>query len=138
MGKKEIELLDRILEKLDYIDPPVKKYQVNSDDPEIGVYLVDLEDVCYITTKHDHGRDEVVFVTTEKNYYSNEGLKDIENRLAENPYFMRTSKYYIVNLSMIKGLSMNNARDLWFKGLDKPIVNGVTGTYLREFEERLK
>ena len=138
MGKKETELLQQILEKLDYIDPPIKKYQVNCDNPEIGVYLLDLEDVCYITTKNEHGRDEVVFVTAEENFYSNEGLKDIEDKLAENPYFMRSSKYYIINLSKIRAMKVNNARDLWFKGLEKPITNGVTGTYLQEFEERLK
>jgi DNA-binding LytR/AlgR family response regulator len=138
MGKKETELLGQILEKLDHIDPPVKKFPVSCEDPEISVYLVDLADVCYITTKNDHGRDEVAFITAKETFYSNEGLKDIEEQLKDHPHFMRSSKYYIINLSRIKGLKVNNARDLWFEGLKNPITNGVTSTYLEEFEKRLK
>jgi DNA-binding LytR/AlgR family response regulator len=138
MAENEKDLLRKIAEKLDYIDPPVKKFPVEAVDPEMGVLLIDLKDVCYITTKNDTGRNEIMLVTADGNYYSNLSLKDVDNKLEKHPHFLRTSKYYVVNLSKISGLKVNNSRDLWFEGIKDPITNGVTGTYLEEFEKRLK
>ena len=58
--------------------------------------------------------------------------------MLDNPHFMRTSKYYIVNLDKICGMKVNSARDLWFKGVKKSIVNAVSDTYLSRFLKRLK
>ena len=48
--KKETqeELLKEILLRLNSIDPPVRKIAVNSPDPAMTMYFLDLEDVCYI------------------------------------------------------------------------------------------
>jgi DNA-binding LytR/AlgR family response regulator len=138
MTKKDTELLGQILEKLNYLEPGIKKFPVEPIDAKMSVYLLDLEDVCYITTRNEFGRKEIGFVTAKKQYFSNLSLRDIEKRLLDNPHFMRTSKYYIVNLDKICGMKVNSARDLWFKGVKKPIVNAVSDTYLSRFLKCLK
>ena len=130
--------LQKILDKLNYIDPPIKKFPVTPEDPSMTISLVDLKDVCYITTKSTAGREETGFVTSNnKTYYSNLRLTEIEKKLAVNPHFMRTSKFYMVNLTKIRALRVSSARDLWFEGLEEPIINAVTSTYLSEFLKRL-
>ncbi len=138
MSETEKDFFKKIIERLDYIDPPVKKFAVEPVDPEMGVLLIDLKDVCYITTKSDGGRSEIMLVTADGNFYSNFSLKKVNEIIAKHPHFMRTSKYYIVNLTQISGMKVNNARDLWFKGVKGSISNGVTSTYLEKFEKRLK
>ena len=139
MRKEETDVLQKVLERLLYLDPPIKKFPVTPEDPAMAVYFLDLKDVCYITTKADQGREETLLMTSgKKGYYSNHRLTDIEERLKEHPHFIRTSKYYLVNLTKIRALRMSSARDLWFEGLDEPVVNAVTNTYLADFEKRMK
>ncbi len=138
MARGDSELLKQVLEKLMYLDPPIKKFPVTPEDAAMAVYFVDLKDVCYITTKSDQGREETMFVTSGgKAYFSNLRLTEIESRLKEHPHFMRTSKFYLVNLTKIRGLKVSAARDLWFDGIKKPVVNAVTSTYLADFEKKL-
>ncbi len=138
MKKYDETLLKEILEKLTRIEPPVKKFPVTPEDPAMSVYFVELSDVCYITTKSDAGRVETMFMTSSgKPYYSNLRLMTIEERLKEHPHFMRSSKFYIINLSKIRALKVSSARNLWFDGLDNPVINAVTSSYLAEFEKRL-
>ena len=129
--------MEKILEKLDYIEPGIKKFPVLPEDAKMGVFLLNLEDVCYISTKTDSDRKEVVFVTKKKKYYSNLNLKEIAEKLDSNKRFLRTSRYFIINLEKVSGIKVNNARDLWFEGIKKPVENAVFDSYLREFEERL-
>lgn len=139
MPTREPDTLEKILERLRHIDPPIKKFPVAPPEPDMGVYFVELKDVCFITTKADQGRDETMFMTTTKEaFYSNLGLSEIEEKLKEHPHFLRTSKYFLVNLTKIRALKVSSARDLWFYGIEKPILNAVTSTYLAEFEKRLK
>ncbi len=138
MARGDSELLKEVLEKLMYLDPPIKKFPVTPEDAAMAVYFVDLKDVCYITTKSDQGREETMFmISGGKAYFSNLRLTEIEKRLAEHPHFMRTSKFYLVNLTKIRGLKVSAARDLWFDGINNPVVNAVTSTYLADFEKKL-
>ena len=139
MARGETDLLKQVLEKLMYLDPPIKKFPVTPEDPAMAVYFLDLKDVCYITTKSDQGRDETMFMTSGgKAYFSNLRLTEIEKRLKDHPHFMRTSKFYVINLTKIRGLKVSSARDLWFEGLKEPVANAVTSTYLAEFEKKLQ
>jgi len=89
MARGETDLLKQVLEKLMYLDPPIKKFPVTPEDPAMAVYFLDLKDVCYITTKSDQGRDETMFMTSGgKAYFSNLRLTEIEKRLSEHPHFM--------------------------------------------------
>ncbi|HMM59053.1 MAG TPA: LytTR family DNA-binding domain-containing protein [Candidatus Rifleibacterium sp.] len=138
MARGENDLLKQVLEKLQQIDPPIRKFPVTPEDPAMAVYFVDLKDVCYITTKADQGREETMFVCGGgKAYYSNLRLTEIEARLKEHPHFMRTSKFYVVNLTKIRGLKVSAARDLWFDGIKEPVINAVTSTFLADFEKKL-
>ena len=139
MARGETDLLKQVLEKLMYLDPPIKKFPVTPEDAAMAVYFLDLKDVCYITTKSDQGREETLFMTSGgKAYYSNLRLTEIEKRLAEHPHFMRTSKFYVINLTKIRALLVSSARDLWFDGVEDKVVNAVTSTYLAEFEKKLQ
>ena len=139
MARGETDLLKDILAKLERMDPPIKKFAVTPEDPAMSVFFVELKDVCYITTRSDAGREETMFMTSSgKGYFSNLRLTEIEKRLKEHPHFMRSSKFYMINLTKIRGLKVSSARDLWFEGLEKPLLNAVTSTYLAEFEKRLK
>jgi len=139
MTRGDTDLLKQVLEKLQYLDPPIKKFPVTPEDPAMAVYFLDLKDVCFITTKSDAGREETMFMTSSgKAYYSNLRLTEIEKRLKDHPHFMRTSKFYVINLTKIRGLKVSSARDLWFDGLKEPVINAVTSTYLSEFEKKLQ
>ena len=139
MTRGDTDLLKQVLAKLQYLDPPVKKFPVTPEDPAMAVYFLDLKDVCFITTKSDAGREETMFMTSGgKAYYSNLRLTEIEKRLKDHPHFMRTSKFYVINLTKIRGLKVSSARDLWFDGLKEPVINAVTSTYLSEFEKKLQ
>ena len=137
VAKKDNELLGKILRKLNFIEPGVKKLPVQPVDPKMAVFMLNLKDVCYITTKNEFGRKEIGLVTAKKTYFSNLSLKTIEQKLVSNPHFMRTSKYYIVNLDKVCGMKVSSARDLWFTGIKKGIKNAVSDTYLAKFLERL-
>ena len=139
MTRGDTDLLKQVLAKLQYLDPPVKKFPVTPEDPAMAVYFLDLKDVCFITTKSDLGREETMFMTSGgKAYYSNLRLTEIEKRLKDHPHFMRTSKFYVINLTKIRGLKVSSARDLWFDGLKEPVINAVTSTYLSKFEKKLQ
>jgi DNA-binding LytR/AlgR family response regulator len=73
-----------------------------------------------------------------KAYFSNLRLTEIEKRLKEHPHYMRTSKFYLINLTKIRGMKVSSARDLWFEGIKEPVANAVTSTYLAEFEKKLQ
>ena len=109
MARGETELLKEILAKLARIEPPIKKFAVTPEDPAMSVYFLELKDVCYITTKSDAGREETMFMTSGgKAYYSNLRLVEIEEKLKEHPHFMRTSKFYMVNLTKIRALKVSS------------------------------
>jgi DNA-binding LytR/AlgR family response regulator len=137
MARGEKDQLEQILRKLNEIEPPVRKFPVMPEDPAMAVYFLELADVCYVTTRTEHGREEIMFVTRQgKKFYSNLRLSEVEERLADHPYFLRSSKFYIINLRRIVGLKVSSSRDLWFEGLDEPVINAVTSTYLEDFEKR--
>ena len=136
--RDDSEVLQKILERLKSIDPPVKKIAVESPDPSMALCLLSLDLVCYITTRSDAGRGETALLTSDgKTFYTSLGLGEVGKKLADHPHFLQTSKFYIVNLTKIRGIKTTNARDLWFDGIEKPLVNGVTDTYLPEFEKRM-
>ncbi len=135
MKTKETEILKNILKHLQSLDPLIQKIAVESTDPSMTMAFLNLDEVCYITSKSDSGRQESMFVTkTNERFYNNMTLKSIENLLKDHPHFLRTGKSVIINLTKVRGFSFSNARDLWFEGLEKPVLNAVTNTYLKKFE----
>lgn len=136
MKTQENELLQEILERLRSLDPPVKKIPVSAPDQAMTMVFLDLADVCYITTRTDSDRKELMFVTRDgERFYNNMSLKDVEEMLQEHPHFLRTSKFYLVNLARIRGFKYSNERDLWFDGIEEPVENAVSETYLPAYQQ---
>lgn len=128
-------ILEKILERLRNIDPPIKRLAVNPIDPAMAFYLLSLAEVCYITTRSDAGREETAIVTRDgKTYYTSLGLDALDKKLKDHPHFLRTSRFYIINLTNVRGYKVSNARDLWFEGIKEPVVNAVTATYQAAFD----
>ena len=68
----EKEELKKIWDKLNYMEPEIRKFAVTPEDPAMTIALIDLKDVCYISTKSSSGREETGFITSDgKTYYSN-------------------------------------------------------------------
>ena len=142
MGKKEQALLQEILGELKYLHPPISKFQVEPSDPGMSYYLLDLDQVCYITSrlpkpkKASAAREEgLMLVTVDgERYYSGMELGEAEGKLAGHPDFLRTAKAYIVNLARVRGFKYSNTRDLFFDGLKKPVINAVTSKYKDVFD----
>jgi len=137
--KKTDEMLEKIYNRVVSLEPPVKKIGVSCNDMEMNMMFLDLDRVCYLTTRSDTGRVEIMIVTDDgKRYYNNRTLDDVGKGLSGHPHFMRSSRFYIINLRKITGLKFSNARDLWFEGSAEPVRNIVTETYREEFERRFE
>lgn len=135
--KKADELLKKIYDRVLSLDPPVKKIAVDSRDMEMNMLFLNLDRVCYITTRSDTGRSELMLVTDDgERYYSARAFKDVCDDLADHPHFLNTSRFYLINLRKITGLRFSSARDLWFEGSKEPVINAVTETFKDAFEER--
>jgi DNA-binding LytR/AlgR family response regulator len=139
MENIKTETLELILDRLRSIDPPVKKIAVNPDDPAMTMYFLDLDKVCYVTSRVEFDRAEIMFITVDnEKYYNNMLLIDLEKYLKNHPHFMRSSKSAIINMTKIRGFKYSTSRDLWFEGIEEPVINCVTPTYLEEFEKHFK
>lgn len=137
--KKSDELLKKIYKRVLSLDPPVKKIAVDSCDMDMNMLFLNLDRVCYITTRSDTGRTELMFVTDDGNrYYSSRTFRSVVNGLSEHPHFLQTSRFYVINLTKITGLRFSSSRDLWFEGSDSPVVNVVTSSFLSVFETRFQ
>lgn len=139
-GKKAEGTPEDILAYLKRLAPAVGRISVESPDAAKNMLLLPLAKVCYITSKTDSDReDETMFVTVDgERFYNSMSLQAIEELLKEgNPWLLRTSKYYIVNLGKVTAYRFSSARDLWFQGLEQPVENAVSDSYLAEFNVRI-
>lgn len=139
-GKAETLQSEEILTYLKRLAPAVGRISVESPDPSKNMLILSLAKVCYITSKTDSDReDESMFVTADgERFYNSMSLESIEKLLEDgNPWFLRTSKFYIINLGKVTAYRFSSARDLWFSGLEQPVANAVSDLYLDEFNARL-
>lgn len=139
-GKKAEVKPEEILAYLKRLAPAVGRISVESPDPSKNMLLLPLAKVCYITSKTDSDReDETMFVTVDgEKFYNSMSLTALSNLFRDgNPWFLQTSKYYIVNLSKVTAYRFSSARDLWFAGFEKPVENAVSDMYLAEFNARI-
>lgn len=135
--KKADDLLKKIYDRVLSLDPPVKKIAVDSCDMEMNMLFLNLDRVCYITTRSDTGRSELMFVTDDgERYYSSRTFKIVCDGLIDHPHFLQTSRFYVINLTKIRGMSFSSARDLWFEGSKEPVKNAVTASFSDVFDER--
>ena len=127
------------LKALHLIVPSVRTVVVQSPDVSKNMLFLDLAKVCYITSKageESGGRQETMFVTLGgARYYNNQSLNDLETKLKEaNPWFLRTHRFYLVNLANLRGFRYSSERDLLFTSIEEPLLNGVSSDYRDAFD----
>lgn len=136
---KQNETLKEILVRLNWLCPKVWALPVDMWGDEESIRWIRAEDICYLTTRFELGDYNVMIVTSDgEKYYSKVRLGDFEDKLEENPWFMRSTRHLIVNLRKIVRTRNSSARDLWFEGIGEPEINAVSGSRLNEFKKRFE
>ena len=80
MSEKDNKLLIEITQHLRALDPPIKKLAVEPEDSAMTMMFVDLEKVCYITSRTDSERPGAMVATCEgKSFYNNLMMKKLED-----------------------------------------------------------
>ena len=123
---------------LNRVAPLISKVAVFSPDPLDNFIYLDLDKVCYITTRNALGEAAetldthggIVFVCNDgSKYTNNSSLAYIVEKLeteAGNPWFMKTAKSYVINLKRIVRTRVNDARDVYFEGIEEPVINAIS------------
>lgn len=94
------------------------------------------EEICFITSETKTGLE--IFATTGERWPSFQTLSALEQQLAADLGFMRTSRQHLVNLNHIALVQpAGRGRDLTFNGLPADIKARVTDGYLKAFLEHL-
>lgn len=137
---------DEILTHLRALDPKVKSipcHDQSSADNTLA--FVPTDSISYFTTAFDKkkvpGYDVMVVTDQDHRYFLKLDIGDIEVALGDNPAFLRTGDFYLVNLAKIRGSRVGRARDLRFEGSDTWIKNAVSfdgkvTKFLTRFTER--
>lgn len=95
------------------------------------------DEICFITSETKTGLE--VFTSAGDRWPCFQTLSTLEQHLAAEPDFMRTSRQHLVNLSHIDQVqSVGRGRDLTFKGLSPDKKARVSDSYLKAFLGRLK
>ncbi len=125
--------------------------------------FLDLDKVCYITTRSDSGEEgEIMFVVVSgKRFYSSMSLAVIERKLCQpyfhwksdknhpeggewlfrdyegkNPWFLRVHGAYLINTKRVTRFEKAASRTLWFEGIKDPVENMVSDSKRELFDER--
>lgn len=94
------------------------------------------DEICFITSEIKSGLE--VFTTSGDRWPCFQTLSTLEQQLAPEPDFMRTSRQHLVNLSHIDQVQpVGRGRDLTFKGLPPDKKARVSDSYLKAFLGRL-
>lgn len=95
------------------------------------------DEICFITSETKTGLE--IYTMAGERWPSFQTLAALEQQLAAEPDFMRTSRQHLVNLSRIALVQpAGRGRDLTFTGLPSDIKARVTDGYLKAFLERLQ
>ena len=107
--------------------------------------FVPIDSICFFTTDFDkqkkQGYDVMLVTEDDERFFMKYGLGELEEDLADNPRFLRSGEYYLVNLTKIRASRITRARDLKFEGSDAWVKNAVSfdgkvTPYLTRFTER--
>lgn len=94
----ELKLLKEIKQILREIKPEVKRIAVDGHN---SIILLDISDICYITTD---GRKILFYTANGQQYYNYDSLSELEKKLSGNPRFLRSHRSFIINMDQIKEL----------------------------------
>lgn len=125
------EVWSEILAHLRALDPKVKSVPCHDQSSaDNTLVFVPADSICYLTTAFDKkkipGYDVMVVTDQDHRYFLKIDLGDLEKAFAENPSFLRTGDYYMVNLAKIRGSRVARARDLLFQGSDQWVESAVS------------
>ena len=139
----ELRLLEKILARLDELQPRVQKIPVEElARGDATMTFLDIDSLSFITTESEDKKFELMFVHRDgRRYFANGSLAHFEDQLEDNPHWLRTSQKYLINLNRIQRSRINRARDLVVDGYEGWISNAVSPNsgvtkYLDRFKER--
>lgn len=140
------ETWDEVLTHLRAMDPKVKSVPCEDEtSADKTLVFVPIDSICFFTTDFDKekklGYDVMVVTDAGHRYFMKYGLGELEADLADNPRFLRSGEYYVINLTKVRGSRINRARDLKFEGSEGWTKNAVSfdgkvTKYLTRFTER--
>lgn len=128
MGDMDAKI-NELLMRARALDPPVKRIGVQEGD---SIYLLPVEDICFVTTRNEGGL--FYYAADGKTYVNFNDLKEIAEKLADDPKFMRVHKSYLVNLLKVTTITtVPGGRELKCQGWPDKIVK-VAQDYVKDFE----
>lgn len=133
------KVAEELAAALQRLSPRLQHVAVEHPDPTMNFRYLKLAEVAYITSKSDvPGRATMLVTVHGESFYSGESLTGWMRRFEKgNPWFMKTHGSYVVNLARITAIRYGSARDLWFEGLEEPVVSVVSDSYRAAFDERV-
>jgi DNA-binding LytR/AlgR family response regulator len=139
MATRDEMLTEEITERLNWLCPKVWALPVDMWGDRETIRWIRTEDICFMTTEFELGDYVVMIVTADgEKYYTKSRLGELEEKLKDNPRFMRSTRSMIINLQKIVRSRNSSARDLWFEGIEEVQINAVSGTNLNEYKERFE
>lgn len=144
---------DQILTRINEANPRLKRFQVDDPKSQHTMQFIDVDSVCFIErlkaepqpkrkkTKDD--KPAAVFSTRfttadGKLYFSEIGLWELEELLADNPSWFRAHKSNFVNLRRIVKVKKDLEREVLFEGQPDFRSDLFSEDRVPEFKRRLK
>lgn len=145
---------DQILTRINEANPRLKRFQVDDPKSQHTMQFIDVDSVCFIERlkvdpapkrkKKTRGdKPEAVYSTRftaadGKLYFSEIGLWELEELLADNPSWFRSHKSNFVNLRRILKVKKDQERDVLFEGQPDFRSDLFSEDRIPEFKRRLK
>jgi hypothetical protein len=145
---------DQILTRINEANPRLKRFQVDDPTNQHTMQFVDVDSVCFIERlkvdsqpkrkkKSKSDKPEAVFSTRftaadGKLYFSEIGLWELEELLADNPSWFRSHKSNFVNLRRIVKVKKDQEREVLFEGQPDFRSDLFSEDRIPEFKRRLK
>lgn len=132
MGDMEAKI-DELLMRARALDPPVKRIGVQEGD---SIYLLPVEDICFVTTRKETGLS--YYAADGKIYVNFDNLTSVEEKLADDPKFMRVHRSSLVNLLKVTTITtVPGGRELKCQGWPGETIN-VPQDYVKALEAYFK
>jgi hypothetical protein len=145
---------DRILTRINEANPRLKRFQVDDPKSQHTMQFLDVDSVCFIErlkidpkpkarSRTKPKNDETVFstrftTTDGKQYFSEIGMWELEELLADNPSWFRAHKSNFVNLRQIVKVKKDAEREVLFVGQSDYRSDLFSEDRVPEFKRRLK
>jgi hypothetical protein len=144
---------DQILGRINEANPRLKRFQVDDPKTQHTMQFIDVDSVCFIERlkvdpkpkrkKAKGDKPEPVFATRfttadGKLYFSEVGLWELEELLADNPSWFRAHKSNFINLRRIVKVKKDQEREVLFEGQPDFRADLFSEDRVPEFKRRLK